>query len=108
MLQLYYTNMKVDDNMKKQPRFIYNFSKNSLGLFIVIHDTWDQKKLVNDTLISKALNLSTLQYQEVLINNYNAIKTGNYGSEIYFKTINDVQSAIEWIESIFIAQEMTR
>jgi len=98
--------MKVDDNMKKEPRLLCGFRKNSLGLYIIIRDVHNCKELCDDIGISGVLNLSILQYQEVLINNYNAIRTGSYGSEVYFKTIDDVQSAIEWIESIFMAQEM--
>lgn len=53
-----------------------------------------------DQAIAELLNLSLIDYQRYMVKNF---KTVIVGSEICFKSEKQIKQAIEWIESILIA-----
>jgi hypothetical protein len=64
----------------------------------------DESYFHEDKDIAKSLDVTLDQYRHVLINNFNGevIISG----EVYFNTEEDVDNALEWIESILLIDKL--
>jgi len=78
-----------------------DYSRNPNGYYVMLRNTINN----DDITIASKLKMKISEYQQFMCDNFDAFK---HYDEIYFKSYEDIQKAMEWLDSVVLAQQLAK